>query len=477
MKRFAALAAALALLPLQPARGAAQVGAGITERIVSHTDPSKSYATFVPSGYRPGTPAPLVLLLDPRGRALIPLERMVPTAERLGYLLMSSYDSRSDEDVEPTEQAVAAMIEDAQDHFVIDTRRLYFVGFSGTARSAWLFGQRFAPYTAGIIGMGAGLPYAALPATMTATGPIPFAFYGGSGDVDFNWDELRRLDETLDGFGVRHHVDEWEGGHAWPDSAGFARALEWLDTDAVRQGLQQREEGELRRRLEGGLAYAAELEAEGRTAAAWRTYRSLARGFDGLVDSGPAEEAAARLEEGSLLARQREQIDRVLDGRRDFDREVATWLEDVQEEGDPRSVLRGIERLRVRRLQEEASSAEGRILQQAARRKLESLYAYVVFYQPEAYIAEQEWDVALAFLEVAEVIHPDDPRIPFTRARVYAQDGRVEEAFAALEHLAEAGILTADTLAGSEALSPLRGDARYTALMERLSGAATPFTR
>ena len=82
--------------------------------------------------------------MDPRGRALNPLGRFKDAAERLGYVLISSYNTLSDGVTEPNEAAVAAMIQDVQELVSVDTRRLYFAGFSGTARLSWVFGDRLA---------------------------------------------------------------------------------------------------------------------------------------------------------------------------------------------------------------------------------------------------------------------------------------------------------------------------------------------
>jgi poly(3-hydroxybutyrate) depolymerase len=209
--------AALAWVLLLPTGASGQVEAGITELAVSRSDPTQEYALFVPSTYRPGTPHPLLLVLDSRGRALLPLERLAPTAERLGWLVMSSYQSRSDEAGLETDRAVMAMIEDAQDLFTVDTRRLYFAGLSGNARQSWLLAGAYQPYTAGILGFGAALPGSTRLVEMEADGPVGFAFFGGAGTVDYNNHELRSLDWRLDEYSVAHFVTFYPGEHEWPD--------------------------------------------------------------------------------------------------------------------------------------------------------------------------------------------------------------------------------------------------------------------
>jgi predicted esterase len=449
---------------------AAQIAEGVTERVTSHTDPSKSYATFVPAGYRVGTPAPLVIILDPRGRALVPLERLVPAAERLGYLLISSYDSRSDEDPGPTEEAVAAIIEDAQDHFTIDTRRLYFAGFSGTARLSWTLGQRFAPYTAGVIGMGAALPFAGLPAVLAAEGPWPFPFYGGAGEADFNWDEVQRLDRTLDEYGAPHFVEEWEGPHAWPDSTVFGHALEWLDTRAVVTGLQERPSDELRRRYDREVARAQNLLAGGRPERAAYVLGSLVADYGPLLDVTAAAGELEVVRASDAFAQATEAQDRVLAERRAFDRVLSTWLDEVRRRERPDGIRAGIAALGLATLRETAATASDRRERLAARRRLEQVYVLAVFYRPEEYLERGDFDLALAFLDVAASVHPESPLPAFTAARVHAVAGHVDEAFTALERAAAAGGLTRTAVEEHPQLASLRTDARYPALLERLPG-------
>ena len=103
-------------------------------RIVSGRDAGQAYSLLLPLDYSPTRRYPLVLILDSRGDALVPLARFGPPAARLGFVVMSSYNSASDGPVEPNIGAVNTMLGDAWRALSIDTTRVYLVGFSGTAR-------------------------------------------------------------------------------------------------------------------------------------------------------------------------------------------------------------------------------------------------------------------------------------------------------------------------------------------------------
>jgi hypothetical protein len=123
----------------------------VVDSIVSISDPTQSYALYLPSAYDPGRTWPVMYLMDPRGRALIPMELFREVAERHGWILISSYNTMSDGPTEPNEVALDAMLGDTQQLLSANLNRLYLCGFSGTARMSWPFAVNLAGHVAGMI--------------------------------------------------------------------------------------------------------------------------------------------------------------------------------------------------------------------------------------------------------------------------------------------------------------------------------------
>ncbi len=98
----AAVAFALAPAPEELARGR------VTETLVCREAPGQSYALYLPSSYDDAKPAPILYMLDARGRALLPIERFREAAQEHGWILVSSYNTRSDTQDDPNTAAVAA---------------------------------------------------------------------------------------------------------------------------------------------------------------------------------------------------------------------------------------------------------------------------------------------------------------------------------------------------------------------------------
>src|SRR5256885_1721681 len=82
---------------------AAQAGAGhVDERVTSASDTAQHFALYLPPGYTRERRWPVLLVLDPRGRALLGLQLFHDAAARLGWIVMSSYNTLSDGPPEPS---------------------------------------------------------------------------------------------------------------------------------------------------------------------------------------------------------------------------------------------------------------------------------------------------------------------------------------------------------------------------------------
>src|SRR5258708_31058481 len=153
----------------------------IIETLAAVGDPTETYALVLPSGYAPPLPAPVLYLLDARGRALLPLERFREASEATGVILASSYRSRSDEPTDPNLPALRAMWADTHARLRIDDRRVYLGGFSGTARAACLMADIAPDAIPG--GSAAGAGFAAGPPPPPAT---PLASFAAVGPAHFH---------------------------------------------------------------------------------------------------------------------------------------------------------------------------------------------------------------------------------------------------------------------------------------------------
>jgi len=456
----------------EPARAASQDTAAASsgrlfERLVSRADSTQTYALFLPVAYTPARRWPVMFILDPRGRALLPLGRLRAAADDRGFVLMSSYNSVSDGPIEPNIAAMNAMLADAQRALSTDERRLYVAGFSGTARAAWMFARELGERVPGIIGAGAGIDRSFFG---DDTARRTLVFYGAVGRHDFNYDEMRELDALLDTLGLQHRVRYVGGGHEWPPDSVLAAALEWLDLQAMRRGLRSYDTAWVERLAHRQLAAARSLEASGPVLEAVEAYQAIASDFSDLPHAREARDRVSALAERAdahlalanrarlahASARYRAMLDLAmgaLDGR----------------EGRPSA--RDLRRLlKIDSLKSQAAQGPGEAAD-AAQRLLQFVFVISSFYQPRHYIGRGDHERALIALEVAAMIDGQNPRVCLHRGYAWALGGRVKEAIRDLECARRAGVLTATALA-DRALDRIRGSPEFRALADAVRGAS-----
>src|ERR1017187_1583337 len=125
----------------------------IVERVVCNGNKSQSYALYLPAAYSREQAWPILYCLDPGARGRAPVVRFQAAAERSGFIVVGSNNSRNGS-LEVAREAIHWLLTDTQERFAIDDSRTYAAGFSGGARLAlaWAGNGRIA----GVIACGAG---------------------------------------------------------------------------------------------------------------------------------------------------------------------------------------------------------------------------------------------------------------------------------------------------------------------------------
>src|ERR1044072_7311856 len=67
----------------------------IVERVEALNDPSQSYALYLPSNYTPNRKWPVLYAVDPGARGRVPVERFKEAAEKYGWIVLGSNNSRN----------------------------------------------------------------------------------------------------------------------------------------------------------------------------------------------------------------------------------------------------------------------------------------------------------------------------------------------------------------------------------------------
>lgn len=204
----------------------------IIDTVRCTADPSQNYALYLPSHYSQGKRWSLILAFDPRARGRAAVEQYQAAAEKYGYVVAGSNVSRNG----PPAISLAAaqsMWSDVGKRFSINPKRIYTAGLSGGARIAMKVAID-SDQIAGVIASSAGFPPG------HQRNELPFVLFGTAGTEDFNYIEMRQLDETLTS---PHRVVVFQGGHTWLPVSLAVEAVEWLEIQAMKSGRRERDPG------------------------------------------------------------------------------------------------------------------------------------------------------------------------------------------------------------------------------------------
>ena len=261
----------------------------IIDDLACSDDPSQHYSLYLPANFTTERGWPVILAFDAGGRGRRAVERYQAGAERYGYIVAGSNNSRNGP-WKPSLDAARAMTAELTNRFPVDLKRVYTAGMSGGARVAMMIALhpeviagRIRPAIAGVLASSAGFP----PGEFRES--VEFPIFGTAGTDDFNFREMNHLDRTLRS---PHRVVVFEGGHTWLPVEAATEALEWMELQAMTSGIRPRDQARIDdwfakrvtrvQSLKGGLAEMRELQ-------------SIARDFRSFKNVTALDQRAARL--------------------------------------------------------------------------------------------------------------------------------------------------------------------------------------
>jgi len=201
----------------------------IHSEITCSIDPAYTYTLYLPMGVKPGTGQswPVIIAFDPHGSGLFPVQKYRELAEKYGYILIGSDDSKNGQTAAETRNISTALFTEIINNYPSDTSRIYLAGFSGGSRVASLVALTNNKVR-GVIGCGAGFP---------GLNRIPdekFDYFGCVGLADFNLNEMVQLDNLLTKMSFRHFIITFDSTHAWPPGEIMEEGILWLTFNAMK---------------------------------------------------------------------------------------------------------------------------------------------------------------------------------------------------------------------------------------------------
>jgi predicted esterase len=202
----------------------------IVDTIRCKSNPKFSYALYLPSNYSDNIKWPVIFVFDPGARGKVGVSGFVQAAEKLGFIIVGSNNSRNQLPGNELSQAIDYFFQDVEDRFSIDKERIYTSGFSGGSRVASMVALQNNTIS-GVIGCGAGFP------SENAFRNTPsFSYIGLVGNRDMNYIEMCDLAKKMNSLGMNIELRIFDGGHSWPPSDLLQEAVEWMELQAMKKG-------------------------------------------------------------------------------------------------------------------------------------------------------------------------------------------------------------------------------------------------
>ena len=448
----------LSVLGAMAEDGSIRASAGeIVENIACKADPTQTYTLYLPTTFENTRKWPVLLVFDPRGRSVRAAELFREAADRYGWIIVSSDNTRSDGAWEPNVAALKALWPEIQGRLPADPRRIYATGFSGGAAVAYLL-ARTTDEVAGIIACGGRY----FPDHIEGT---KAAIFATAGATDFNNDDMHLVAEFMEGQKSPGRIEIFDGGHSWMPVPVATEAVAWMELIAMQRGLREVDETFVALQWKTDLESVDSLVADGRELDASRRLREMEGTYDGLKDLKEMHFRAEDIEKSAVYRSQKKANRRSRSFWRDCRDNVNRTMTEMSQSEKPPKKTRLERDLRLKELI--TQSDEDGVMGEAAQQCLNTAYASLSFYLPRDLAAAERYaDLATSY-DLALSIRDNSPVIWYNLACARARLGRADDAVSALARALDLGFNQRDLMRTDSDLDSLRDRKDFKELLDR----------
>lgn len=203
----------------------------IIDSISVNKDSNESFSLYLPSQFNSSESSPIIFIFEPMARGKIGIHPFIKAAEKYGYMLVCSNDSKNGP-YEPNFEIANRLFNRVFSDFNINKERVYASGFSGGSRLASAIAV-LTNQIQGVIACGAGfslnkshLPY-----------KDSFSYAAIIGDEDMNFKEMQNTKGFLNRLKISNELFVYEFNHSWPSQEQILSAFDWLQLEAYKKGI------------------------------------------------------------------------------------------------------------------------------------------------------------------------------------------------------------------------------------------------
>jgi predicted esterase len=435
-----------------PVQQQTQPAGKVIPEIRCQKDPSVTYALYLPPDYSAKKRYPLMLVFDPHASGALPLGKYKALAEKYGYILIGSNDSKNGQNQSQTAGIVQVLFNEIP-QYNVDTNRIYTMGFSGGGRVAGLVGL-YRGGVAGIITCGAGLP------GTTEQARFRPDFIGIAGLGDFNMFELMKLDGGLEKSGFHHALVLFDGIHAWPPEEIMENAFLWSDFCAMKESRIPKNDKLISDYISGKTAILDDLDKKGSILKEYDLLKTMINFLDGLVPVDGLRNRLADLEKRQDVkkqladreARMNNELKQQQEYANDmFVKELGWWKKEITNYG-----------LRITNSKKPGDSLPAK--------RMMSYLSLLAYMSSTRALAQMDTMSAAYALTVYEWVDPDNPEVYYLKALLAAKEFRNKDVLPLLKKAMDKGFKDADRVSSQMEFESVRKEPGYELLLQEMSG-------
>jgi len=411
-------------------------------------DTNLNYALFLPPQYKKGQPLPLLILFDSHGNGLLPVNLFSDEAAKHGFIIAGSNNSKNGMSMEQTTAIYRSMLADLTARFSIGKKAVYLCGFSGGSRVAGSVAITEGG-VAGVVGCGAGLP------GINQQPASPFSYLAVVGNQDFNFTEMKMLDESLDKAGFTHHLLVFDGIHQWPPKQLIPDIFAWLKLDAMRQQAIPADRVYINQFIEKNDQAANKFATEGKLPEQLDIYIKMKHYLQGLTDTAPLDSEINRLSaEKSVLAYREQQ------------QQLFSLEQKLQQEYLPQIPVQSTNwwANETNKLNALAKQTDKPGLSQVYQRVLGSLSMSSYMYCNNA-LKQRDLDASARFIEIYSLVDPSNAEHRFMAAKLAAMRNEKTGVLNALQQAFAMGFKDTGRIKSDPDFLPYRQDESFKKLI------------
>jgi predicted esterase len=441
-----------------------QASRGTISQVTASEDPTQSYAIYLPSHYSTDRNWPILYAFDPFARGKTAVEVYQQAAEKYGWVVAGSNNSRNG----PTAAQLAAaqaMWLDTHRRLVIDKNRVYTTGLSGGARVATSFALYcYTCSVAGVIAHGAGYPVMENPRQPAND---HFAYYVAIGDTDFNLPEIVALRKKKEEAGAPCKVKIYPGPHQWAPTEIAQDAIEWMELKAMQSGTERVDPAFARRLFEQTQAEATEAEQRGDGLTEYYALRSLVQDFQGLQDTTLSATKLAQVKGSKALKSAHHKLDGEIQEQSNLTNQVSSELAQLgvvdasAQAGLGQHISSVMSDLRRRA---GSNGGDHRVYSRA----FMQLWIQGLEAGQDAF-RENNLPTAIAYFQLMAEASPDQAWPLVLLAEAHVRSGNKKAALKAIEQAVRRGLKRQQTLTQDPELQPLASDPEFQRIVQSLS--------